>query len=111
MTSYPGTSTEARELKLKHDLKADIKGKDVLIVDDILDTGKTLGLVVDTLRQREPKSVRSCVLVRKNRLVPPKIEADFVGFEVPDEFVIGYGLDYDDFFRNLPGIAILEKDE
>lgn len=110
VSSYGGTATTAGTLRTEYDLKDDIAGKHVLIVDDILDTGQTLSAVRDALAQRNPKSLRTCVLLRKKLANDAqRFHADFIGFDIPDEFVVGYGLDYDNLFRNHPGIVVLER--
>jgi hypoxanthine phosphoribosyltransferase len=89
----------------------DISGRDVLLVDDIFDTGVTLEQVVGKLQEFKPRSVRSAVLLRKQGRQQVQYEPDFVAFEIPDEFVVGYGLDYEDMYRNLPYLAALEEDD
>ncbi|NLX04307.1 MAG: hypoxanthine phosphoribosyltransferase [Phycisphaerae bacterium] len=111
VTNYPGVATKAVGPQLDYDLRIDITDKHVLVIDDILDTGGTLAKVTERIRSRSPRSVRTCVLLEKDIPDPRAIEADFVGFRVPNEFVIGYGLDYDGLFRNYPGIAVLESAE
>lgn len=111
VNSYPGTATRAGRLKMLRPLPESLAGKHVLIVDDILDSGQTLGRLVrdlQTLRPR-PLSVRTCVLLRKDRPdVPRRLQADFAGFDVQDVFLVGYGLDYDNLYRNLPDICVLK---
>lgn len=109
-TSY-GNATESKGTpKLVHGLTLDFVGRHVLIVDDILDTGKTLSLIAGMVRGMNPASVHVCVLLDKKgrRLVP--FEADLVGFEIPDRFVVGYGLDFAERYRNLPSIGVLKTD-
>jgi hypoxanthine phosphoribosyltransferase len=101
---------ESRGAKILQDLNVDVAGHHILLVDDILDTGGTLRLVRDRLRVCQPKSLRLCVLLQKTSKVPEDIVADFVGFEIPDEFVVGYGLDYNDQYRNFPDIGVLRKE-
>ena len=108
-TSY-GNTTESRGTpKLIHGLTLDVKDRHVLIVDDILDTGKTLSMISGMIRGMHPKSVNVCVLLDKKsrRLVP--FEADLVGFQIPDKFVVGYGLDFAERYRNLPYIAVVDE--
>lgn len=109
VSNYPGTATQAQGVKVLYDLQDDIHGKHVLVVDDILDTGQTLSAVVQLLLDRGARSVRSCVLLDKILPVTKKIAPDFVGFQIPNKFIVGYGLDYDNLFRNYPQIAVLEK--
>ena len=94
-----------------HSLTLDIAKRDVLIIDDILDTGKTLKLVRDLVLDLKPASVRTCVLLDKKPRREVNIEADFVGFEIPDKFVVGYGLDFAERYRNLPGIGVLKPEK
>jgi hypoxanthine phosphoribosyltransferase len=92
-------------------LLPNLAGRDVLVVDDIFDTGHTLVEVIAQLEKHSPKSIRSAVLLRKTGRSEVAIEPDYVVFDVPDEFVVGYGLDYDDRYRNLPYVAALEPAE
>ena len=94
-----------------HSLTLDIKNRHVLVIDDILDTGKTLKLVSDLVRELNPASLRTCVLLDKKARREVKMEADFVGFEIPDKFVVGYGLDFAERYRNLPGIGVLKPEK
>ena len=106
-SSYRGTATSPGALLLRADALPELAGRDVLVIDDILDTGQTLSRVLEAIRARGAAHVRSAVLLRKqDRLVVP-VEADYVGFDIPDEFVVGYGLDYNDEYRHLPHIAVL----
>jgi hypoxanthine phosphoribosyltransferase len=110
-SSYTGPSTESGGAKLIQPLtNIDVEGRDVLVIDDILDTGGTLRLVTDHLRSKSPASVRSCVLLRKPDRAPADLAVDFIGFDVDDVFVIGYGLDYNDLYRNWPDIAVLRRE-
>lgn len=110
-SSYRGATTTRGDLIINSELMLDISGRDVLLVDDIFDTGHTLEQVVGKLGDFSPKSVRSAVLLRKQGRQEVNFEPDFVAFEIPDEFVVGYGLDYEDMYRNLPYLAALEKDD
>lgn len=107
VSSYPGTSTMSRGAKIVQDLSEDLTDDHVLIVDDILDTGNTLRLVQSAIRTHRPASLKTAVLLRKPKKAPPDLHVEFVGFDVEDEFVVGYGLDFDDRFRNYPHIATL----
>jgi hypoxanthine phosphoribosyltransferase len=104
-----GISTESGAVRLVMDLETDIAGRHVLVVEDIVDTGKTLSYLVETLRARQPASLRVCALLDKpdRRQVP--IEVDYVGFEIPDKFVVGYGLDFAEGYRNLPFVGVLKE--
>lgn len=110
VSSYPGATTASRGAKLLSEIRADIRGRHVLVVDDILDTGNTLRLVIERLRQQGPASLRTCVLLRKPDKAPPDVHADFVGFDIDDVFVVGYGLDFNDLYRNYPHIGILRPE-
>ena len=102
--------TTSGDLVFTKELKLDIKGKEVLLVDDILDTGKTLSRVKENLSKLGPNSIKTCVLLSKiaRRVVP--IQADYIGFEIPDLFVVGYGLDYAEKYRNLPFVGVLQPE-
>jgi len=111
VSSYGGTSTESSGLvRILKDLSATIAGEDVLIVEDIIDTGLTLNYLVRYLRGKNPATLRICTLLDKpaRRLVD--IPVDYVGFTIPDQFVVGYGLDYDQLYRNLPFIGVLREE-
>lgn len=102
--------TVSRDLVFTKELRLEVRGRDVLLVDDILDTGRTLASVIARLQQLQPRAIKSCVLLNKpSRRVEP-IEADYVGFEIPDLFVVGYGLDYAERYRNLPFIGVLNTE-
>jgi hypoxanthine phosphoribosyltransferase len=94
-----------------HSLTLDIAKRDVLLIDDILDTGKTLKLVSNLILGLKPSSLRTCVLLDKKARREVDMEADFVGFEIPDKFVVGYGLDFAERYRNLPGIGVLKPEK
>lgn len=108
LSSYPGTATQSRGPRLVLPPQADLQGRHVLVVDDILDTGGTIASLLTLVRSQQPRSLRTCFLLRKAIEAPGRVEADFVGFDVPDEFLIGYGLDYDGLYRNLPDICVLD---
>ncbi|MFQ5489627.1 MAG: hypoxanthine phosphoribosyltransferase [Phycisphaerae bacterium] len=110
VSSYSGATTTSKGAKLLQDLNVDVTGRDVLILDDILDTGNTLRLVTERLAERNPRSIKTAVLLRKFTKAPDDVVADFVGFDIKDVFVVGYGLDYDDHYRNLPHIAVLKPE-
>ncbi|MSU49059.1 MAG: hypoxanthine phosphoribosyltransferase [Opitutus sp.] len=110
VSSY-GTKTKSIGTpQVIHSLTLDIARRDVLLIDDILDTGKTLKLVGDLVRELKPASLRTCVLLDKKARREVPVEADFVGFEIPDKFVVGYGLDFAERYRNLRGIGVLKKE-
>ena len=109
VSSYPGASVRSQGPQLRLAPAVDLAGRDVLIVDDILDSGQTLRLLVEAIERQNPASLRTCVLLRKLRPdITDRVEADWAGFDVPDEFVIGYGLDHDHLYRNLPDICVLK---
>ncbi len=108
VSSYTGTSTTSGQVKIIKDLDLDLTGLDLVIVEDILDTGKTLHSLMKILSTRNPKSIRLCTFLDKpDRRVAP-VKADYIGAVVPDEFVVGYGLDYDQNYRNLPYLGVLK---
>ncbi len=111
VSSYGGATTESSGLvRILKDLSSSIAGKDVLIVEDIIDTGLTLNYLLRYLRGKSPSSLHICALLDKpaRRLV--EIQIDYLGFTIPDEFVVGYGLDYGEFYRNLPFIGVLRRE-
>lgn len=106
VSSYHGS--RSRPAQIVYSSHVDVTGRDVLIVDDILDTGQTLRLVLAELARQGPASLRTCVLLRKPDKAPPDLKPDLVGFDVEDVFVVGYGLDYNGHYRNFPDIAVLK---
>ena len=111
VSSYGGANTTTTGLvKIIKDLDADLSGKDVLIVEDIMDTGVTLSYLVPMLKMRNPESVRICAVLDKPSRRKAALQPDYVGFQVPDEFVVGYGLDYDEKYRNLPYVGVLKPE-
>jgi hypoxanthine phosphoribosyltransferase len=110
VSSYPGASTRSGGSKLLTDLNVDVRGRHVLLIDDILDTGGTLRMVRERVSEAGARSIRICVLLRKPSKAPPDVVADFVGFDIEDAFVVGYGLDYNDHYRNLPDIGVLRPE-
>lgn len=109
VSSY-GNNTAPGELVFTKELRLEACERDVLLVDDILDTGRTLRAVIDKLNALQPRSLKTCVLLEKKSRRTETIPADYIGFEVPDEFVIGYGLDYAERYRNLPFIGVLKPE-
>jgi hypoxanthine phosphoribosyltransferase len=107
--SYQGAASGA--VRLIMDLRSDIEGRHVLIVEDIIDSGQTLDYLLQTLRARRPASLKTCVFVRKQRQSALDVEVDYLGLEIPDVWVVGYGLDYADQHRALPYIAAIEPGE
>jgi hypoxanthine phosphoribosyltransferase len=106
--SYGSSTKSSGEVQLIKDLETSIQGRDVLLVEDIVDTGLTLDYLLRNLRSRRPRSLRVCSLLSKPSRREIEVEIDYLGFEIPDHFVVGYGLDYDQKFRNLPFIARLK---
>jgi len=106
VSSY-GAGTESGDLVFTKELRLDVRGRDVLLVDDILDTGKTLYRVLGKLRALKPRRIKTCVLLNKAARRVEAVEADYVGFEIPDYFVVGYGLDFAERYRNLPFVGVL----
>jgi hypoxanthine phosphoribosyltransferase len=102
--------TESRELIFTKELRLDVRGRDVLLVDDILDTGKTLKQVLAKLRALKPGRIKVCVLLEKKARRVEKVHADYVGFQIPDLFVVGYGLDFAEQYRNLPFVGVLRSE-
>lgn len=110
VSSY-GAGTETKgSVKILKDLDVDIKGKNLLIVEDILDSGVTLHNLMNMLQQREPASIEICALFSKPSRRKVDVEAKYIGYEIPDAFIVGYGLDYDEKFRNLPYVGILKEE-
>ena len=111
VSSYGGSNTTTSGLvKIIKDLDGDLSGKDVLIVEDILDTGVTLSNLVPMLKMRNPNSVKICTILDKPSRRKANIQPDYEGFQAPDEFVVGYGLDYDEKYRNLPYVGVLKPE-
>ncbi|EGR2474233.1 hypoxanthine phosphoribosyltransferase [Vibrio cholerae] len=104
-SSYGNSMQSSRDVRILKDLDDDIKGKDVLLVEDIIDTGNTLNKVKEILALREPKSIRICTLLDKPTRREVDVEVNWVGFEIPDEFVVGVGIDYAQKYRHLPYIG------
>ena len=111
VSSYGGANTSSTGLvKIIKDLDADLTGRDVLIVEDILDTGITLKSVVEHLAAMEPASLKICTLMDKPERRQADVQADYVGFTIPNQFVVGYGLDYNEQYRNLPFVGVLKPE-
>lgn len=110
VSSYGGDTKSSGVVKIVKDLDDSIKDLDVLVVEDIVDSGRTLSYLLEMLRDRGPKSLRLCTLLDKPDRRVVDVHVDYTGFQIPDEFVVGYGLDYDQKYRNLPYIGIVEFD-
>jgi hypoxanthine phosphoribosyltransferase len=117
VSSYPGTSMRTKGSTVLSESGicegragvGHVKGRHVLLIDDVLDSGGTIRLVREMVQRQEPASVKTCVLLRKPTEGARRTPVDYVGFDIPDEFVVGYGLDYDDYYRNLPDIVTLSQ--
>lgn len=112
ISSYGGARTESSGVvRIMMDLNTSIENRNVLIVEDIIDTGHTLAHIVDLLKTRDPQSLRICTLLNKpsRREVPVKV--DYIGFDIPNEFVVGYGLDFNEIYRNLPFVGVLKPEK
>lgn len=110
VTSYGSGTKTSGVVKIIKDLDINLEGYDLLIVEDILDSGKTLHYVMDILKTRHPASIKICTLFDKPDRREAKVTADYSGSVVPDEFIVGYGLDYDERYRNLPYIGVLKPE-
>lgn len=108
VSSYGSGTTTSGEVRILKDLDASLDGKDVLVVEDILDSGVTLSYLLKNLSARNPASVRLCTFLDKPERRRVDIKADYIGASVPDKFIVGYGLDYDEFYRNLPYVGALK---
>ncbi len=109
VSSYGGGTESSGIVRIVKDLDEALEGKDVLIVEDIIDSGRTLAYLIEVLKQRNPNSIRLCTLLDKpERRVKKQVSVDYTCFCIPDEFVVGYGLDYDQKYRNLPFIGVVE---
>jgi hypoxanthine phosphoribosyltransferase len=109
VSSY-GSGTQSGELVFTKELRLDVKGRDVLLVDDILDTGRTIKRVSATVRALKPKSLKVCVFLNKEERRVEDVHADYIGFDIPDYFVVGYGLDFAERYRNLPFVGVLKEE-
>jgi len=108
VSSY-GAGTDSGDLVFTKELRLDVRGRDVLLVDDILDTGRTMSRVLSKLRPLKPRRIRTCVLLDKPSRRVEAVKADYVGFVIPDVFVVGYGLDFAERYRNLPFVGVLQR--
>ena len=109
VSSYGSSTIGSENIELKLDLKESIDGKDVIIVEDIIDTGRTLSYLIEHLKGRNPNSLKLCTLLDKPQRRIYDVKVDYVGFQIPDKFVVGYGLDFNELYRNLPYIAYIEE--
>lgn len=106
--SYGDSTKSSGDVQITQDLTRPIEGEDVLIVEDIVDTGLTLHFLLELLRTRNPKSLQVCALLHKPAREQRRVDIDYLGFTIPDEFVVGYGLDHAQKYRNLPDIAVID---
>ena len=109
-SSYKGATATSGKVIITKDVTLDLRGRHVLVVEDILDTGHTLNVVIELLKIQDPASVDVCCLLNKNREHTHEIPLKYTGFEIPDEFVVGYGLDYKELYRNLRCVAVLKPE-
>jgi hypoxanthine phosphoribosyltransferase len=111
ISSYGGTRTESSGVvRILMDLNTSIEGRNVLIIEDIIDTGRTLAYITENLRTRNPASLKICTLLNKSSRREVTVALDYVGFDIPNEFVVGYGLDYNELYRNLPFVGVLKTE-
>ena len=110
VSSYGTATKSSGVVRIIKDLEKEIEGKDVLIVEDIVDTGLTLSYLIENLKTRNPKSVKVCSLLDKPDRRKAQVDIEYVGFTIPDEFVVGYGLDYAEVYRNLPFVCVLKPE-
>ena len=108
VSSYGSGTTSSGNVKIKKDLDEDIAGKIVVVIEDIIDTGRTLACLLEILKERNPKKLKLCTLLDKPDRRIADVSVDYTGFVIPDEFVVGYGLDYDQRYRNLPYVGVLD---
>ncbi|MBO4807625.1 MAG: hypoxanthine phosphoribosyltransferase [Lachnospiraceae bacterium] len=111
VSSYGSDTKSSGVVKIVKDLDEPLNGKDVLVVEDIIDSGRTLSYLLEMLKDRKPASLKLCTLLDKPSRRVIDVDVDYTGFQIPDEFVVGYGLDYDQRYRNLPYIGIMELGE
>ena len=107
-SSYGQGTVSSGKVKITKDLIEDIEGKNVIVIEDIIDTGRTLSLLLEMLRSRKPKCLKLCTLLNKPERRVVEVNVDYNGFHIPDQFVVGYGMDYAQHYRNLPYIGILD---
>ncbi len=108
VSSYRDGTESTGEINMKLDLKDSIQGKDVIVIEDIIDTGRTLSYLIKYLKMKKPNSVKLCALLDKPDRRVVDVKVDYTGFQIPDKFIVGYGLDWDEKYRNLPYIGYIE---
>lgn len=111
VSSYGSSTVSSGVVKIVKDLDESITGKHVIVVEDIVDTGNTLSYLLEMLKDRQPASLRLCTLLDKPSRRTREVQVDYTAFSIPDKFVVGYGLDYDQYYRNLPYIGVVEFDD
>lgn len=109
VSSYTDGTESSGKIDLKLDLNDSIEGKDVIVVEDIIDTGRTLSYLIDYLKTKKPNSIKLCALLDKVERRIQEVNVDYTGFQIPDKFVVGYGLDVDEKYRNLPYVGYIEN--
>jgi len=107
-SSYLGGTSSSGSVVITKDIHVNLKDKDVLLIEDIYDTGQTMRVIVDLLKVHQPASLKICSLLYKDKEHEEELEVKYVGFNIPDKFVIGYGLDYEEYFRNLPFVGVFK---
>ena len=110
VSSYGASTKSSGVVQIRMDLKETITGRHILIVEDIIDSGRTLNYLCELLQAREPASLKICTLLNKPSRREVNVPVDYIGFDIPDEFVVGYGLDFDELYRNIPYIAVLKPE-
>lgn len=108
VSSYGKSTESSGAVRILKDLKSNVEGRDILIVEDIIDTGLTLSYLLDILEARKPGSIKICTFLNKPSRRKVKLQADYNGYDIPDEFVVGYGLDYGESYRNIPYVAVMK---
>lgn len=111
VSSYGSGTVSSGIVKIIKDLDESIEGENVIVVEDIVDTGNTLSYLLDMLKDRQPESIKLCTLLDKPSRRTKDVKVDYVAFTIPDKFVVGYGLDYDQYYRNLPYVGVVEFDD
>ena len=109
-SSYGNSTSSSGTVEIIHEIRSTIAGKHVLLVDDVVDSGRTLKALVERLKERQPASIKTCVFLDKKECRAVDFDADYVGYDIPDAFVIGYGLDYAEKYRNLPYVGIIKPE-
>jgi hypoxanthine phosphoribosyltransferase len=111
LASYGTGTVSSGNIMITKDIEISIQGRDVLVIEDIVDTGLTLSFLVERLKERKPQSLKTCVFLDKKERRKVPFEAEYVGFDIPDRFVVGYGLDYNEMYRFLPDVCVIEESQ